>query len=63
MGTLQTELVEKGIKQAHIQEIDKECSKRSEQLNERLTRREIEDLMGCNRQTYRRVGGAIRNKR
>lgn len=27
-----------------------------------LSEREIKELMGCNRQTYRRVNGAIRRK-
>lgn len=63
MGTIQSELIEKGLKQARIQEVEKESTKRSKKEKERFSRREIEDLMGCNRQTYRRVGGAIRRKR
>ncbi|TQR21811.1 hypothetical protein [Psychrobacillus vulpis] len=63
MRTIQTELIEKGLKQPLIQEIDEKNTKTSKQIKERLTRRDIEDLMGCNRQTYQRVGGAIRNKR
>lgn len=63
MRTIQTELVKKGFSDVLKQEIDKENSKRSKQVKESLTRRELEDLMGCNRQTYKRVGGAVRNKR
>lgn len=63
MRTIQTELVEKGLKNAQINEVDKENSKTSKRVKESLTRREIEELMGCNRQTYKRVGGAVRNKR
>ncbi|GGA31217.1 hypothetical protein [Psychrobacillus lasiicapitis] len=63
MGTLQTELVEKGIKQATRGELVNPNTKTSKKGKERYSRREIEELMGCNRQTYIRVSGAIRNKR
>ncbi|MFJ8064888.1 hypothetical protein ACIQYS_09665 [Psychrobacillus sp. NPDC096426] len=63
MGTLQTELIEKGLKQANMGKLVNPNTKTSKKRKETLSRREIEDLMGCNRQTYRRVGGAIRNKR
>lgn len=62
MGTIQTELIQKGFADVLKQEVEKENSRTSKRLKEHLTRREIEELMGCNRQTYRRVGGAIRNK-
>lgn len=34
----------------------------NERNSERLTRREIEELMGTRRQTYRRVNGKIKRK-
>jgi len=36
--------------------------KRNKGNSERLTRRDIEELMGTNRQTYRRVNGKIKSK-
>ncbi|MBD7944728.1 hypothetical protein H9650_11435 [Psychrobacillus sp. Sa2BUA9] len=63
MGTLQTELIEKGLKRPLRQGIVKKNTSTSKQNKERFSRREIEDLMGCNRQVYKRVGGAVRNKR
>lgn len=35
---------------------------RSRRLNERLSDRDIKELMGTNRQTYTRRNGAVRNK-
>lgn len=32
------------------------------QCKERLTRREVEELMGTNRQTYKRVNGKVKRK-
>lgn len=32
------------------------------QFKERLTRREVEELMGTNRQTYKRVNGKVKRK-
>lgn len=62
MGTLQTELIEKGLKQPLRQEIDKKNTKTNNRTKERFSRREIEDLMGCNRAIYVKRGGAIRQR-
>ena len=59
----QTKVIEKGQKQANRSELKKKQANISNKNKEALTRREIENLMGCNRQTYHRVGGAVRNKR
>ncbi|ALC85709.1 hypothetical protein AM499_07640 [Bacillus sp. FJAT-22090] len=45
MGMMQSELIEKGLKQAFIHEIEEENTRRSKKKKERLSRREIEDLM------------------
>ena len=57
MRTLQTELVQKGLNK----EINKQASKRR-QPKQQLSRREIEELMGINRSTYKRVKGSYRQK-
>ena len=62
MGTLQTELIEKGLKTAFGQEIDKKNIRSSKRAKERFSRREIEDLMGCNRAIYVKRGGTIRQR-
>ena len=59
----QTKVIEKGLKQVGRGELINGQTNTSDKKKETPTRKEIEDLMGCNRQTYRRVGGAIRNKR
>lgn len=55
--TLKTELIDKGFvnKNTHIHQ--KKAKK-----NERLSRREIEELMGIRRDIFTRKGGAIRRK-
>ncbi|SEM13331.1 hypothetical protein SAMN04487786_1111 [Paenisporosarcina quisquiliarum] len=62
MRTIQSGFIEKGLKQ-----VDRNVLKMNEQIcnkqKETFSCRELEDLMGCNRPTYRRVGGAVRNKR
>lgn len=62
MGTLQTELVEKGLKKPLRQELDKKNTRTRKQTKERFSRREIEELMGCNRAIYVKRGGAIRQR-
>ncbi|WP_419962086.1 hypothetical protein [Psychrobacillus sp. BM2] len=59
----QTKYIETGLKQVDRGEFVNERPNTSNKSKEQMTCREIEELMGCNRQTYRRVGGAIRNKR
>jgi len=62
MGTIQTELVKKDFEDVLKQEIDKKNSNTSKKPKEKLTRKEIEELMGCNRDTFKRHHGAIRRR-
>ncbi len=62
MGTLQRELIEKGLKQPIRQEIVKKNTRASKQTKECFSRREIEELMGCNKDTYKRVRGVIKRR-
>lgn len=56
--TIQTELVQKELgKKEQGQE-----SKRRQPKNSKMSRREVEELMGINRVTYKRVNGAVRRK-
>ena len=43
-------------------EIDQKDTRTRDKREERLTDREWRELMGTNRQTYRRVNGAIRRR-
>lgn len=63
MGTIQTELIEKGLKHARVQEIEKENSKRCNKEKEHLSRREIEDLMGINRLAMKKEAERLDNYR
>ncbi|MEK4024462.1 hypothetical protein [Sporosarcina sp. FSL W7-1283] len=62
MRTLQEQLTEKGLAQPIKQvEAKKDTSVRKKR-EERLTDREWRELMGMNRDTYQRVGGAFRRR-
>lgn len=61
MRTIQSEVIEKGLKRFDREESEKMKINSSKRQKEAFSRREIEELMGNNRPTYRRVGGAIRN--
>lgn len=63
MRTIQSEVIEKGLKQIDRDVLKNERANISIKQKETFSRRELEDLMGKNRQVYRRVGGAVRNKR
>lgn len=63
MRTIQSEFIGKGLKQVDRDELRNRQANISNKQKETFSRRELEDLMGCNRPTYRRVGGAVRNKR
>lgn len=57
MRILQTELIQKGIYRKTKEEENKQ------KLNhEKMSRREIEELMGVKRPTYKRNKGAFRQK-
>lgn len=63
MRTLRSQLVEKGLLQARIQEIETDGIKTSKYPIENLSQREWKEIMGCNRDTYSRgKGGAIRRR-
>ncbi|WP_197143737.1 hypothetical protein [Lysinibacillus sphaericus] len=57
MRTLQTELVQKGLSK----KVEGRASKRR-QPKKKMSQREIEELMGVKRSTYKRVNGAFRQK-
>jgi len=59
----QMKVIEKGLKQVDTGELKNRQANTSNKKKETFSRREIEELMGCNRPTYRRVGGAVQNKR
>lgn len=63
MRTLQDQLIEKGLSRRAGREIDRKDTKTRDKQEERLTDRELADLMGTNRPTYgRKKGGAFRQK-
>jgi len=53
----------KGLKQVDRSDLKNGQVNISNKHKETFSRRELEDLMGCNRPIYRRVGGSVRNKR
>lgn len=57
MRTLQTELVKNGLTKG----VKGQASKRR-QAKKKMSQREIEELMGIRRSTYKRVKGAFRQK-
>lgn len=57
MRTLQTELMQKGLSK----EENKQPSKRR-QPKTQMSQREVEELMGIRRNTYKRVKGSFRQK-
>jgi len=62
MRTLQSQMIEKGISKARSNDKDNEM--KIKQKKESLTKRELEELMGCRRGTYARgKGGAYKQKR
>ena len=63
MRTIQSEFIEKGLKEVDRDVLKYRQANIRNKQKETFSRRELEDLMGCNRPTYRRVGGAVRNKR
>lgn len=55
-------LNEKGLSDARTGEVDKKSTRTRGESSEQLTDREWAELMGMNRQTYKRVSGAIRRR-
>lgn len=63
MRTLQQELIDKQLSDGRIQEKQAEKVKVSKTSERRLSDWELAELMGTNRDTFRRVrGGAIRRR-
>lgn len=63
MRTLKDQLIEKGLSQVAGREIDRKSTRTRDKQEERLTDRELADLMGTNRPTYgRKKGGAFRQR-
>lgn len=58
MRTLQEQLIEKGLSTKKVLVVDKVVKPK-----EFLSKRDIEELMGCNRPTYRKVNGVTKRKR
>ena len=61
MKSLQKELVEKGLSDARTGEVERKDT-RTMGKSEQLSDREWAELMGANRQTYKRKNGAIRRR-
>ena len=60
MKTLQSELIEKGFSAIQKNGMDNRIAKKN---NEKLSRKDLEDLMGIRRDVFTRgKGGAIRKK-
>ena len=60
MRTLQEQLIEKGFVTKKLKEI---VADKVVRPKESLTKRDIEELMGCHRPTYRKVNGVTKRKR
>lgn len=58
MRTIQSEMKRNGMSKKH--NTDPPAPK--QKAKEQFTRREIEQLMGVNRDTFKRVNGAVRRK-
>ena len=62
MKSLQMEPAEIGLSDALIGEIKRKNTRTRDKSSEQLSDREWAELMGTNRQTYKRVNGAIRKR-
>lgn len=62
MRTIQTEFIETGLKQVDSDVLQNGQANTSDKKKESFSRREIEDLMGCNRDTYKRVRGSVKRR-
>ena len=62
MRTIQSEVIEKGLKRVDRDVLRDGHTNTSNKKKETLTRKEIEELMGCNRDTYKRVRGSIKRR-
>lgn len=63
MRTLRDQLIEKGLSRPRAGEIDRKNTRTRDKREERMTDRELRELMGVNRPTYgRKKGGAFRQR-
>lgn len=62
MRTIQSEVILKGLKQVDRDDLRNGQPNISNKLKETFSRRELEDLMGKNRDTYKRVRGSIKRR-
>lgn len=63
MRTIQQQLIEKGLSNSRERVGEKPNAKTSNKPKEQLSQWELAELMGSNRDTFRRVkGGAIRRR-
>lgn len=61
MRSLQSELLKHGFRPLR-REVDRKDTRTSTKPEERLTDRDFRELMGQNRDTYKRVNGRIRRR-
>lgn len=63
MRTLKTELIEKGLSDARASEVEPKCINTNSKSKEKLSDKDLRELMGVNRDTFGRgKGGAIRRR-
>ncbi|MEK4228951.1 hypothetical protein [Solibacillus sp. FSL H8-0538] len=62
MRTLQSELARNGLGKSKTNKKTATKRRQPSKQKEKLSRRDVEDLMGIRRDTFKRVGGAIRRK-
>lgn len=63
MRTIQEQLREKGLSDALRQEEASANTQASKRPKETLSRKEWEEIIGMNRETFQRVSGTVRRKR
>ncbi len=62
MRTIQSEFIEKGLKRVDRDVLKNGQANISNKQKETFSRRALEDLMGCNRDTYKRVRGSVKRR-
>ncbi|WP_342512811.1 hypothetical protein MKY34_19720 [Sporosarcina sp. FSL K6-1522] len=62
MRSLQSELVRNGLLQARTGEVERKSTRTNNKRKERLSDKELRELMGANRATYGRVKGRVKQR-
>ena len=62
MKSIQEQLIEKGLVQPVKREIEQKDTRTSKKRNEQLSERELAELMGTNRDTFKRHRGSVRRR-